>query len=46
MDARLAQEFFKLRKDIAGVLDEYHVDNAYEIADELLVKFNINPIKE
>lgn len=46
MDARLAQEFFKLRKDIVRVLDEYEIDESYDIADELLVKFNINPVKE
>lgn len=51
MDARLAQEFFKLRNELAGAIktlskseDLYHEADA--VADGLLVRFNINPIKE
>lgn len=46
MDARLAQEFFKLRAELTTVLDDYDENDNVEVAETLMTMFTINFPKE
>jgi len=46
MDARLAQEFFKLRAELTTVLDDLNETDNIEVAETLMTKFTINFPKE
>lgn len=42
MDARLAQEFFKLRAALTEALDDYEDNDNVEVAETLMTMFTIN----